>query len=175
VTDPAAKAGIQEGDKILTVDGQRVITPGDFNWILNGFKSGALKIGYERDGKKATATIDLKGFEWRKTDITWRDSWWDNGANMGIVGEDLSVDEKKQMKIAADDLAFKIVRLFPKGSAQPAGLLVDDIITGVDGKSDAMGEIEFQMHMRLAHRIGDMVPIIYYRKGQKMTMQVKIK
>ncbi len=175
VTEPAVKAGIKEGDRILTVDGQRVVTPGDFNWILNSFKTGTLKVGYERDGKNATASIELKGYDWRKTDITWRGSWWDSGPNIGLQGDDLSDDEKKKLGIAADDLAFKIVRLFPKGSAQPAGLKEGDIITGVDGKSDAMGEIEFQMHLRLAHRMGDQVPITFIRNGQKSAMKVTMK
>ncbi len=175
VTDPAEKAGIQAGDRIVSVDGQRTTTPSDIQWALNAFKSGNLKVVYERDGKEKTATIPLKGYEWRKTDISWRGSWWDSGPNIGLAGTDLDPDAKKKLNVSADDLAFKVDRVYPKGSAAPAGIQEGDIVVSIDGKSDGMGEVEFQMHLRLAHKAGETAAIGIVRGKQRSVIQVKLK
>jgi hypothetical protein len=175
-TGAAEKAGIQAGDRVVSVDGQRSVTPADIVWALNGFKSGPLKVVVEREGKNLTKTVDLKGFDWRKTDISWRDSWWDSGPDIGITGEDLADDEAKKLGIGGSDpIAVRVTKLRPKGAAEMSGVQVDDIIVNVDGKTSGLGAIEILMHVRLTRKQGDSMPLVVQRGNQKIPITVKFK
>ena len=54
---PAAEAGLEAGDTIVSVNGNRTNTWDDVVEGISGYKSGTLEIGYERDGKEYTADI----------------------------------------------------------------------------------------------------------------------
>lgn len=171
----AEKAGIQAGDLIVSVDDKKVVTPADIQWVLNSYRQGSLKIGVERGGKPVTVTIPLKGDDWRKTDIAWRRSWWDSGPNIGLKGDDLSPDERKALGLPPTAIAIKVTSTKIKGAADAAGIKTDDVIVTVDGKSVNMEAIEFQMHLRLTRKIGDVVPIVVQRGKQRLAFNVKLK
>ncbi|MGY0006287.1 M50 family metallopeptidase [Micromonospora sp. I033] len=56
---PAAKAQLQDGDRITAVNGRPVSTWGDMLDVVRGTKPGAATVDYVRDGRPATATVDL--------------------------------------------------------------------------------------------------------------------
>ncbi|GGR70650.1 putative protease/peptidase [Micromonospora fulviviridis] len=56
---PAAKAQLQDGDRITSVNGRPVSTWGDMLDVVRGTKPGAATVEYVRDGKPGTATVDL--------------------------------------------------------------------------------------------------------------------
>lgn len=56
--DSAAEAaGIEAGDKILTVDGQPISTWEDMDQYMNDYQQGAITIAYERDGVRAETQL----------------------------------------------------------------------------------------------------------------------
>ncbi|MEO8589069.1 MAG: PDZ domain-containing protein [Flavobacteriales bacterium] len=58
---PAAKAGLKAGDIITAVDGDAVSGPDELSEAIREHEAGdKVKIGYERDGKKNTATAELE-------------------------------------------------------------------------------------------------------------------
>ncbi len=171
----AEKAGLAAGDVVTSVDGQRVVTPADVQWALHGFRQGTLKIGYERAGKAESATIALKGDDWRKTDISWRRSWWDSGPNVGLKGEDLGPDERKAAGLSDSAIAIKVLSVKSKGSAESAGIRANDIIVGVDGKNSDLEAMEFQMWVRLTRKIGDLLPVSVQRGRQRFNFAIKLK
>lgn len=58
---PAAKAGLKQGDIIVTVDGQPATTVDDLTAVTLKKKAGdTVDIGYVRDGKKATTKVTLQ-------------------------------------------------------------------------------------------------------------------
>lgn len=172
-TGAAAKAGLQPGDRILAVDGQRVVTPADITWALHNFKGGSLKIAAERAGKTETVSMTLKGADWRKTNISWRQSWWDSGPYIGIQGQDLAPEERKPLGLSADAMAIRVSQLDPRGSASASGVREGDIIVGMEGRTYDMDAIEFQMHIRLKYKVGDALPLALLRGSKRLAVAVR--
>ncbi|MBI2901003.1 MAG: PDZ domain-containing protein [Planctomycetes bacterium] len=171
----AEKAGMQAGDRVVTVDGKRVVTPADFIWILNAFKGGTLKVVADREGKSRTFSFALKGGDWRKTNISWRQSWWDSGPDIGLEGEDLSADERKALGLSEDAIAIRVTKLKSGGAAAGAGVKTDDVVVGVDRETKDMEAIELLMHVRLKFRVGESMPLTVLRGKQRIGMNVKFK
>ncbi len=172
--DPAAKAGVQAGDRVISIDGQRVLTPADFVWALNVFRGGTLKIVVDREGKQHTFTMPLKGDDWRKTDVSWRDSWWGSGPNPGFSGDDLDSAERKKYGLNDASIAVRVTDVKANGSAARV-MQPNDIIINFDGKATDMEAIELQMHVRLTRRAGDTVQCVVLRGNQKLPIAIKLK
>jgi putative serine protease PepD len=57
---PAAEAGLQAGDRIVSVDGQRTSEPGDVNDALDGREPGeTVEVEVERDGGRQQIEVEL--------------------------------------------------------------------------------------------------------------------
>jgi len=173
--DPAARAGVQTGDRVVSIDGQRVVTPADITWALHAFKGGTLKVVVERGGKNVTASMELKGADWRKTDVTWRESWWDSGPDIGLKSAELTSDERKPLGLSGDQLALRVTSVDGNGSAASSGVRADDVIVSVDGKSHDMEAIELQMWIRLTKRSRETTQLGVVRGSQRQTIAVKLK
>lgn len=173
--DLAEKAGILPGDVITSVNGQRTLTPADIIWQLNAFKGGTLKIVVDRGGKSVTTQMTLKGSDWRKTNINWRQSWWDSGPDLGLDGEDLGADERKAKNLSAEAIAIRVTDVVKGGSAESSGVRADDIIVMVDREAKDMEPIELLMHVRLKYRSGDSMQMVVIRGNQKLPVTVKLK
>ncbi len=55
----AKQAGLRDGDRILTADGADVADPDDLITVIRANPGKALTLGYVRDGKRMTATVDV--------------------------------------------------------------------------------------------------------------------
>src|SRR5262249_38143747 len=80
---PADKAGIPAGDELLTLNGQRLISPADIQWVLHHATGDAkIPVTFRRGGATLSKTLALNG-SWRETDLTWRASSW-GGLRLGL-------------------------------------------------------------------------------------------
>ncbi len=174
-TGLAAKAGVRSGDRVVSVDGRRVVTPADVTWVLNGFKGGTLRVGIDREGKTQTLSMELRGDDWRKTDISWRQSWWDSGPEIGLKGTDAGAEERKRLGLASDAIAIRVTEAPLGGSAASSGIRKDDLIVGVDGLTRDLEPIELLMYVRLKFKAGDTAPLVLLRGGRRMPVAVKLK
>jgi hypothetical protein len=148
---PAAKAGIQTGDALVSLAGQPLVSIADIQWALNAAPEDAeIPVTLSRKGQKLEKTISVSG-DWKKTDIGWRASSW-YGLRQGIKFEPLSAEEKRRRGIDADGLALVVSRMYGNGAAKlrQAGIQQNDVIVGVDGKSEAMSESDFLVSLRLS-------------------------
>jgi C-terminal processing protease CtpA/Prc len=175
VTNPAEKAGIQPGDRIVSIDGQRILTPADITWALHVFKGGTLKVVVDRAGKSETCTMTLKGADWRKTNIVWRMSWWDSGPNVGLQGQELTSEERKPFGLSDESMAIKVTQVDARFCGAASGVKTDDIIVGMEGKSPDMEAIEFLMHIRLKYKAGEKLPLVLLRGGRKVPLTIDLK
>lgn len=57
---PAADAGLQSGDKILSIDGEPVATTDEFIQATLTHKGETVPVVYERDGTESTASVELR-------------------------------------------------------------------------------------------------------------------
>ena len=60
----AAKAGIQSGDRVISVDGQKVSSTAEINQIIEGRSVGdSLKIKIERNGRVGETSLTLQEYK----------------------------------------------------------------------------------------------------------------
>jgi serine protease Do len=165
---PAAKAGIEAGDELVSISGQPLISLADIQWVLhNAPTNGELPVVVKRDGATQEKSLSLSG-DWKKSDIAWRPSSW-YGLRQGVKVEPLSAEQKAARGIDADQLALQIKGLFGKGGPKlkQAGLRQNDVIVAVDGKTDPMTETDFLVYLRLKHGPQDRITFTVLRDGRR--------
>jgi hypothetical protein len=170
---PAGRAGIAAGDELVTLDGQRLISQADIQWVLHqAHEETKLAAVLKRGGKELRKTIALSG-PWKESDLSWRASTGD-GLRFGLHTVALSAAEKKKAKLAADGLALVVKGMEGKRTAGPskAGLRVGDVIVAVDGKTAAMTESQFLAHVRLKHPPGDRVKLTVLRRKERLELTI---
>ena len=175
VTGMAQKAGVKEGDRIKSVNGQRVITPADISFILQGIDKGDVKLELDRGGSTATASMAVSGIDWRKRDLSWRESVNVLSPQTGFWAPNAKPDERAKLGIPADGIALTVKMVTPASPAKAAGLMVDDVIISVDGQTKNMDYNEFTMHVWMDKNPGSQLQLVVVRKGKQIPMTVVLK
>jgi serine protease Do len=177
---PAAKAELQVGDQINTLNGQAILSIADVQWILHEAKnSDAIKASIIRDSKKLDLTIKLAS-GWRKqSDISWRVTTWDlrRMSTGGMVLHPTTATQRKQNKLRDDQLALYVNYVGRYGEhavAKKAGFKKGDIIVAFDGKTQAMTETDLISHIVNKRLPGSKVPVTVIRKGKRINMMLKM-
>jgi len=170
---PAARAGLSEGDELVTLNGQPLLSTADIQWALHRAPNeGHLAVALRRGGEAITKTVELKG-NWKEGDIAWRASSW-YGLRQGLKVDPLSLAERKKHGLNADVLALAVKGLFGKGAPllQKAGLRNNDVIVAVDGKTAPMTESQFLAYLRLQHGPADSVRLTVLRGGKQQELTI---
>jgi serine protease Do len=168
-----ARAGIQPGDRLLTIGDQSIASFADVQFALHRVpKHGTLTITWQHG--KDTHKRELPLAEgWRKTDISWRWSLRGVDPPPWVHGDDLSAEEKKTLGLSEKHLAFR-QGPFVSEPARRAGIRQNDIILGVDGKTLEMNERQFGAYIRLNYRVGDRVTYNILRGGQRLELSLTL-
>ena len=129
---PAARAGLQVGDDITQLGGQRILSPADVTWVLHGLpaEGGRLAATVTRDGKAQGLAIALPK-DWRRQygDFAWRyriagyAMWLWAGATLADHAEGVRIQQHAPWWFKKDNKAARRV-LKPR-----------DVIVAVDGKA----------------------------------------
>lgn len=167
----AERAGIRAGDKLVSLDGQRLISQADIQWVLHRAPvETEIVVALKRGDKEMRKTIALSG-SWKESDLSWRASTWP-GLRYGLQTVPLSAAEKKQANLAADRLALVVKYMAAERTAGPrkAGLRVGDVIVAVDGKTEALTESRFLAYVRLKHPPGDEVKLTVLRRKERLDL-----
>jgi membrane-associated protease RseP (regulator of RpoE activity) len=168
-----ARAGIQVGDRLLTIDNRPIASFADAQYALHRAPTqGTLAITWEHDKAIHSSALSLAE-GWRKTDISWRWSLRGVDPKPWVQGDDLSAEEKKALDLSAKHLAFR-QGPFVSEPAQRAGIRQNDIILGVDGKILEMSERQFGAYIRLNYRVGDRVTYNILRRGQRLVLPLTL-
>jgi serine protease Do len=169
----AARAGIQAGDRLLTIDNRPIASFADVQYALHRAPTrGTLTIAWQYDKETRKRTLSLTE-GWRKTDISWRWSLRGVDPPPWVHGNDLSADEKKALGLSAKRLAFR-QGPFVSEPAQRAGIRQNDVILGVDGKVLEMSERQFGAYIRLNYRVGDRVTYNILRRGRRLDLPLTL-
>lgn len=170
---PADKAGLADGDELLTLGGQPLVSLADIQWVLHiAPAETSLPVTFRRKGQTLQKTITLSG-NWKESDLAWRASSW-YGLRHGLQTQPLAPADKQKRGIAADRLALVVKGLFGKGAGplQKAGLRVGDVIVAVDGKSADRTESQFLIDLRLNHGPRDKVTFTVLRGQERHELVV---
>jgi serine protease Do len=140
---PAAKAGIQRGDIVTTVDGNEVTTPNELRNAIAAIHPGKkVPIDLLRSGKKVTVYVTLSGRD--KNEIAEKEDKKTSGASdvensdyskkLGIHVSPLTSELKSKLGLKSDSKGIIINEIDEQSLASREGLQENDIIIEVNRK-----------------------------------------
>lgn len=174
----AAEAGLGEGDDLVSLGGQPLISPADLSWVLHRFpESGKLFAVAKRGGATVNAVLTLPP-GWRETsDISKRVGTWPmrGMALGGMVLEALGDEERGKLGIARDRMALRAKYVGQNGNraaAKNAGFLKDDVLTEMDGSSSRISESGLIGKLLRDHKPGERVKATVLRGGKRLELSL---
>ncbi len=160
----AAAAGLAAGDRLLSLEGQPLLSTADVQWVLHHAPDEG-RIGariLRKSGKEEEIALALAP-GWRKYDSTWRESFWQVRPGFNCVP-------------AEGGLSVKFI--FPNQesgkAARKAGLQQGDLVVEVDGKPAPATETEFLDHVLRERLPGQTLRLVVVRKGKREAIQVPL-
>jgi serine protease Do len=169
----ADKLGIKPNDLLRSVGNAPVTSIADVQFALHKApKSGNLAIRWQRDAKEMNGSIALAE-NWRQTDVSWRWSLKSLAPSPSIIGDDLTLDERKTLGLDARQLAYRHMN-FLTPAARHAGLQANDVIVGIDGQALTMTARQFETHIRLYYRVGQEITLNVLRGKERAKVRLKL-
>lgn len=178
----AAVAGIEAGDLIESLDGKRVLSKYDIQWLLEQADGGAVEMPFSLLRGKLLITGKLAlGAGWKvgvPVEYAWRT---ENPftAHMvkflpapGLVGDLLAAGELKSLGLPEDRFALRVTKL--NYGPHQAGIRIGDVILGVAGKSDFDTARDFYAWCEELRRAGRDIKIQVRRAGNELAMMVSL-
>jgi Do/DeqQ family serine protease len=178
---PAARAGLQVGDVILSVSGQKVETASKLPVIVSSYKPGSeIALEVLRDGKPFTVTAKLAkltpeiiaGSETVEEDKT--PSGPDKSSASvgeilpGVTIQNLTPGTRERYEVPEDITGVIITQIDPNSRAAAMGVEEGDVITQVNRKPvRAVGEAR-----QMSKDSGKTVLLKAWRKGETMLFMV---
>jgi hypothetical protein len=176
----AARDGFEQGDKLLSLAGQPLLSMADIQWVLNNAPAeGRLPAELLRDGRKKSLELTLAS-GWRTQDnISWRASSWAlrRMTTGGLLLEETAPSARRAASLADDALALTVRHVGEYGAhalAKQAGFKKGDILVSVDGRTDAMRETDLFAFLVQNKRIGDEYPVTVLRDGQRLDLKLRV-
>ncbi len=177
---PAARAKLQAGDSLMSMNGQPLLSMADVQWVLHHVPAtgGDVPLVVERAGKTLAATLKLEK-DWRREDDTsWRVAAWEM-RRIATGGMRLVPMDAAQRKLQGlhTGMALEVANVGmygPHAAAKNAGFQVGDIIVEFDGQTDFAKESDLFTHVNAQRRIGDQVSVRVLRGEQAQVLQLPI-
>ena len=136
---PASRAGLQNGDIIQQLNGQKIVNSSALQMAISGVTPGTkVQLGILRDGH--TQTVDLTLGEFSNTAQV-ADNDGDakgaaaQGGKLGLAMSDLTPDVRQQLHLPDDVKGAAIASVRPGSAAEDAGLQPGDVIVQVNRKT----------------------------------------
>ena len=176
----AAKAGLQPGDEITSLNGQPLISTADFSWVLHHAPDeGTLAAKVTRAGKETPINIALAR-EWRShSDISRRVGTWPMRAMAtgGLLLKDLSDDERSKRGLSQDQLALRAEHVGEYGEhagAKKAGFKKEDVIIELDGTKERITESQLIGRLLEKNSPGQKLKATVLRGDQKLELFIPL-
>ena len=172
----ASRAALQSGDKLISLNGQPLLSIADVQWVLQTTgPTATLKAEIERDGKRQSKSLTLPA-GWRHGDISWRVTTWDLRRMVlgGVVLEPLPDAERQKLDLAKTSLALRVKyvgQYNEHAAAKKAGFQLGDVIVGVDGQRAPLTESQL-IATTLARSKGTSVPFQIRRGDQSLELSM---
>jgi len=130
---PAAKAGLQTGDVITEIDGQKVSDAGELQVVVGQKQPGTkVTLNVLRDGKTMTVPVTLEAMGNKPGESGDSEGRGEGKMRWGIGLGDLTPDIRDQLQAPRDLHGAVIEQVQPGSSADNAGLQQGDVILEVN-------------------------------------------
>ena len=172
----AAVAGLQAGQEILRVNGQRMTSIADMQWVLHNLPGTETSVALETAGG-GRFTVKLAS-GWRKTDFSWRGSMWNAPPKLNMWMPELSAEKKLQLGLPANDSPLEVrwINRSANGGKQAYadGLREKDIIVALAGQPLRMKTNQFQAHVKMRYKVGQKLPLTILRDGKQFDLNIEL-
>jgi len=159
---PAAKAGLQPGDVIESVDGKTIADPRALALNVAGVKPGTdADVGIMRDGQTKRLTVSLTTLPGDGQDA----SQAEPGRGIGLALAPLSPDMRSQLELPTRTRGALVARVMPGSPADQAGLQAGDVLLGV-GTNTVSNPDEAVQAIRTATADGHTAALRILRNGR---------
>lgn len=133
---PAAKAGLKQGDVVVTINGQTIRDPRDLATQVAGLKAGAsAKFGIWRDGRERNLTVAI-GTQPSDQTAALDDAAGEDG-KVGLSLAPLTPELRNRFGLEAGAKGAVVAEVASDSQAEESGVQPGDLIVGVAGKSVA--------------------------------------
>jgi S1-C subfamily serine protease len=170
----ADKAGIPPGAILRKANDFPIHSQADLQYALHKAPlNGELSLSWEQNGKRHSARLPLID-GWKKTNLTWRPSLLDILPSLTLFGTDLTIAEKKKLRLDETRLAFR--QDAPVHSqARAVGVREGDIIIGIDNQVMHMTVGEFLAYIRRNFLVEERITLNVIREGKRIDLPMKLK
>lgn len=165
---PAAKAGLQVGDRLAMAAGRKLFSQTDFRAVLHRGPQadGVISVAWLRGGQAQFGELRVAD-GWRVSNLDWRTSMAGGSFGAGPSFWPLAAtpNDRQARGLAAGGMA---VRPFfgrnPTGPAYEAGIRPEDVIVAVGGQSPDKNGRGWLIWFKLQYRVGDQVTMTVVNK-----------
>lgn len=131
---PAAKAGLQQGDVVTTVNGQTIRDPRDLATQIAMLKAGdSAKVGVWRDGKEKTLNVTI-GTQPIDQTAALNDAASEEG-KVGLSLAPLTPELRNRLGLETGARGVVVAEVAADSKAEDSGVRPGDVIVGVAGKT----------------------------------------
>src|SRR5262249_5488183 len=169
----AARVGLGNGDVLATLNGRPIASIADVQYALHGAPAqGEVPVTWRRGRETLSGKLALAP-GWRKTDVSWRGPPRGRPPAPQVQGEVLTAKKKKPPALGPAALAFRQGN-FVTRPAREAGICINDILLGVDGKRLDLSARQFDAFIRLNYKVGDVVSYNILRGKERLDLELKL-
>jgi len=168
----AEEAGLNRGDLIVEIDGERIKDYHDLVKTKEAYEPGDdMRVIFLRDGDRYNAQLRLQGED--KPSVTFSESHRSHSnspkAFLGVYTDELSASQARKLGLTSQQGIY-LEGIVPYSGAARGGLEKGDVILSIDGRpldaswelGDALGE----------HRPGEEITISFIRDGRYRNTRV---
>ncbi|MDZ4288474.1 MAG: PDZ domain-containing protein, partial [Prosthecobacter sp.] len=177
---PAAKAGLEVGDVVTGINGQRVESSAKLRLVVSNYRPGTeISMDVLRDGKAVALKAKLDSLPTDMTAENFRGRGGPKGGPSGnntadivagVTVQNLTPAVRERYDIPDDIVGVIVTKVDPESRAAAMGIEEGDVITAVNRKPvRAVGEAR-----ELAKTSEKTVLLKVYRKGDSMLFMVNV-
>lgn len=171
----AAGAGIKAGQDIVRMNGQRITSIADMQWVLHALPNTATEVEIETES--GMHLVQMKA-GWREHDFSWRGSMWNAPPRFEAWAPELSEDARTKLGLPEGDAALEVRWINREGAggqrAFDDGLREKDVIVAIAGQPFHFTTKQFNMHLKLNYKVGDTLPLTVLREGKREELKIRL-
>ena len=173
---PADASGLEPGTHVRFVNGQVISSIADIQWVLHHLPNTATRVEVTTE-RSRRVTLALPA-DWKRTDISWRESMWSLSPRLRVWAPALTEEQKRERDLPLEKGAY-LVRWINRDSdagraAHDAGMRQKDVIVAVAGEALNMTWAQLSVHIKLNYSVGDELPLTILRDGKERFIHVKL-
>ena len=172
----AAAAKLHADEDIARMNGQHITSIADMQWVLHQLPNTDTQFEVETSSS-GKHTVTLKA-GWKKHDFSWRGSMWNAPPRFEAWAPLLSAEARNKLGLPETDTALEVRWINRNGlggrQLYDDGLRETDVIVAIARQPLRMTTKQFNMHLKLNYKVGDVVPLTVLRNGQREELKIHL-